>query len=99
MQHTQKDGWSGGHNDYDWDNLSKSWSGYYGILRNADEFYNKALEGEYEFHQGVGLIFKSYTIGLIADLWGDAPYSEALKAEEGPEYFQPVYDTVNRRFT
>lgn len=92
MQHTQKDGWSGSHNDYDWDNLSKSWEGYYGILRNADEFYQKAMEGEYEFHQGVGLVLKSYTIGLIADLWGDAPYSEALRAEEGPDYFQPIYD-------
>ena len=51
MQHTQKDGWSGGHNDYDWDNSNKSWSGYYGILRNIDEFYNKAVENNYEFHQ------------------------------------------------
>ena len=27
MQHTQKDGWSGGHNDYDWS--SQSWAAYY----------------------------------------------------------------------
>ncbi|QGY47309.1 SusD/RagB family nutrient-binding outer membrane lipoprotein [Maribellus comscasis] len=92
MQHTQYDGWSGGHNDYDWDNQDKSWSGYYSILRNIDEFYQKAVEGGYEFHQGVALIMKAYTFGLIADLWGDAPYAEALKAEEGSEYFNPVFD-------
>lgn len=92
MQHTQKDGWSGGHNDYDWDIDSKSWSGYYGILRNIDEFHKKAIEGEYEFHQGVALVMKAYTFGLIADLWGDAPYTEALKAEEGEGYFKPVFD-------
>ena len=92
MQHTQKDGWSGGHNDYDWDNSSKSWSGYYGNLRNINEFYKKAVEGDYKFHQGVALVMKSYTFGLIADLWGDAPYSEALKAEEGAEFFKPAYD-------
>ncbi len=92
MQHTQYDGWSGGHNDYDWDNQDQSWSGYYGILRNIDEYYNKAVEGEYEFHQGVALIMKSYTFGYITDLWGDAPYTDALKAEEGPEYFKPAYD-------
>jgi len=92
MQHTQKDGWSGGHNDYDWDNRSGSWSGLYGILRNNNEFYEKAVEGEYDFHKGVALIMEAYTFGLIADLWGDAPYSEALKAEEGPEYFKPVFD-------
>jgi len=93
MQHTQKDGWSSGHNDYDWDNQDQSWSGYYGILRNNDEFYKKALDGGFEFHQGVALVMKSYTFGLITDLWGDAPYSEALKAEEGAEYFKPAYDS------
>jgi len=93
MQHTQKDGWSGGHNDYDWDNQSGSWSGYYGILRNNDEFYQKAVDGDFQFHQGVALVMKSYAFGLIADLWGDAPYSEALLAEQGPEYFKPAFDS------
>lgn len=93
MQHTQKDGWSGGHNDYGWNNQSKSWSGYYGILRNTEEFYQKAMDGEYEFHQGVALVMKSYAIGLITDLWGDAPYSEALQAEDGSEHFKPAYDS------
>jgi len=92
MQHTQKDGWSGSHNSYDWDNSSDSWSGYYEILRNAYEYYNKAVEGGYEFHEGVGLLLKAYTFGLITDLWGDAPYTDALKAEEGSEYFKPVFD-------
>ena len=92
MQYTQKDGWSGGHNSYDWDNSSSSWSGYYGILRNADEYYNKAVAGGYEFHQGVGLILKAYTFGLITDLWGDAPYTDALKAEQGSDFFKPAFD-------
>lgn len=93
MQHTQKTGWSSGHNDYDWNNLSKSWAGYYGILRNADEFYKKAVAGGYEFHQGAGLVLKAYTFGLITDLWGDAPYSQAGKAEEDAQYFKPVFDS------
>ncbi|MDD4191658.1 MAG: SusD/RagB family nutrient-binding outer membrane lipoprotein [Mangrovibacterium sp.] len=92
MQHTQKDGWSGGHNSYDWNNTGQSWSGYYGILRNADEYYNKAVAGGYEFHQGAGLILKAYTFGLITDLWGDAPYTDALKAEQGSAFFKPKFD-------
>jgi hypothetical protein len=93
MQHTQKDGWSGGHNDYSWDNDSKSWNGYYGILRNNQEFYNKAIDAGLDFHAGVALIMKAYTFGLITDLWGDAPYSMALKGEEGgEENFKPVFD-------
>lgn len=99
MQHTQYDGWSGGHNDYDWGINSQSWSGYYSILRNNDELYKKAVNGGYEFHQGVALVLKAYTFGLIADLWGDAPYSEALRVEEGSEYLKPVFDSQKDIYT
>lgn len=92
MQHTQKDGWSGGHNDYDWDNQGGDWSSYYGILRNNDDFHKKAVDGGFEFHEGVALVMKSFAFGMIADLWGDAPYTDALKAEQGSEYFKPAYD-------
>jgi hypothetical protein len=99
MQHTQYTGWSGGHNDYDWDNTAQSWGGYYGILRNNDEYYKKAVAGNYEFHQGVALIMRAYTFGLITDLWGDAPYAQALKAEAGAEFFKPVYDPQKDIYT
>lgn len=92
MQHTQKDGWSGGHNGYDW-STTQDWGGYYGILRNVDEMYNKAVDKELEFHQGVALVIKSYIFGLITDIWGDAPYSQALKGEQGEEYIKPAFDT------
>jgi hypothetical protein len=92
MQHTQKTGWSSGHNDYDWNDPGQAWAGLYGVLRNAEEFYNKAEQDGYEFHMGVGLVLKAYTFGMIADLWGDAPFSEALRAEEGSDYFEPVFD-------
>jgi len=92
MQHTQKDGWSGGHNGYDW-STSQDWASYYSILRNVDEMYNKAVEMELEFHQAVGLVIKSYVFGMITDLWGDAPYSQALKGEQGGgENLKPAFD-------
>jgi hypothetical protein len=92
MQHTQKTGWSDGHNDYNWNNTSKSWSSYYGILRNADELYRKAVADGLEFHQGAALVLKAYTFGLITDLWGDAPYKDALKGEQGAEFYRPTFD-------
>ena len=93
MQHTQYDGWSDGHNDYNWDSDSKSWRSFYDILRNIDEFYNKSDDLDLYFHKGVALVLKAYSFGLIADLWGDAPYSAALKGEEGgEEYLKPVFD-------
>ena len=93
VQHTQKDAWSSGHNDYDWGG-SQDWSGYYAILRDNDLFYKRSVEMGLEFHQGVALVMKSFVFGLITDLWGDAPYSKALNAEAGGlDNTRPAYDT------
>jgi hypothetical protein len=92
MQHTQKDGWSGGHNGYDW-TTSQDWASYYGILRNVDEFYNKSVKRDLDFHRGVALVIKCYIFGMITDLWGDAPYSKALAGDlGGDEYIKPAFD-------
>jgi hypothetical protein len=91
MQHTQKDGWSGSHNGYEWSN--QDWSGNYAILRNTEELFNKAKDMNLEFHEGVALILKAYNFGLIADLWGDAPYSKALLGELGGSNLKPVFDS------
>jgi hypothetical protein len=93
MQHTQKDGWAGGHNLYDW-NRNNSWAGYYGILRNNKYVHDRAVELGFELQQGVTLVMKSMMFGLITDLWGDAPYTMALRGPEGtPEATFPVFDT------
>lgn len=93
VQHTQKDAWSSGHNDYDWGG-SQDWSGYYGILRNNDLLYKRAVELDLEFHQGVAMVMKAFVFGLITDLWGDAPYTNALKAELGGlENTNPAFDS------
>ncbi len=92
MQHTQQTGWQGGYNNYDWNNDSHSWGGYYNILMNNDEYFKKAVNQKFEFHEGVARVLRAYLFGLITDLWGDAPYSQALKAELGPDYFKPKFD-------
>lgn len=92
MQHTQQTGWQGGYNNYDWNNTSHSWDNYYTILMNNDEYMKKAIEGRYEFHEGVARVLRAYLFGLITDLWGDAPYKDALKAEQGSAHFKPVFD-------
>lgn len=91
MQHTQKDGWGGGHDSYEW--TSQDWSGMYSILRNAEEMLKKSKAAQLDFQTGVAMIMKAYVFGLIADLWGDAPYSKALLGEEGGENLKPVFDT------
>lgn len=92
MQQTQQTGWQGGYNNYEWDDLSHSWGGYYSMLMNNDEYFKKAVQGGYEFHEGVARVLRAYIFGMVTDLWGDAPYSQALKAELGPDYFKPKFD-------
>lgn len=92
VQHTQKDAWFNGHNDYDWGG-DQSWTGYYDILRNNDLLYQRSVALNMEFQQGVALTMKSLVFGLITDLWGDVPYTNALKGEQGGEDFiAPKYD-------
>ncbi len=95
MQHTQKDGWSGSHNSYEWSD--QNWSTYYGILRNAEEMLKKSEDMGLEFYEGVALIIKAYNFGLITDLWGDAPFSEALQGEAGN--LKPAYDAQKDIYT
>lgn len=40
--------------------------------------------------QGVGLAWRSWLYQHITDMWGDVPYTEALRADEG--ITEPVYD-------
>ncbi|GAB4033303.1 SusD/RagB family nutrient-binding outer membrane lipoprotein [Spirosoma gilvum] len=93
VQHTQKDAWFSGHNDYDWGG-DQSWTAYYDQLRNNDLVYQRAVALNMEFQQGVALVMKSMLFGLITDLWGDAPYTNALKGELGGiDNIAPKYDS------
>lgn len=92
VQHTQKNGWYSGHNFYDWS--SRSWAGWYDILRTNELMIRRGEDLENEFFQGMGLTMKSFVFGNIADLWGDAPYTDALKGDQGGEEFQyPKFDS------
>lgn len=99
VQHTQKDAWFGDHNDYDWSG-SQDWNNYYQVLRNNDALYRRAEQENWEFHKGVALVMRAFMFGLITDLWGDAPYTDALKAEQGElMYLFPQYDAQETIYT
>src|SRR5690606_27228269 len=67
----------------------QDWTNYYGMLRNNN--YLLKSPNAYPFHRGVALTMKAFVFGMITDLWGDAPYTDALKGDEG--LFEPVFDT------
>ena len=92
MQHTQKSGWAGGHNFYDW--TGSEWSGFFNILRTNDLLIKNAQKGGFTFHEGVGLTMRAFLFGQIADYWGDAPYTDAIKGDQGGVEFQyPKFDS------
>lgn len=92
MQHTQKNGWYSAHNHYDWS--STDWSNWYGMLRTNALLEERAVELGFDFFEGVALTMKSFIYGNITDLWGDAPYTNAVNGDEGGvdnEY--PTFDS------
>ncbi|MEA3479212.1 MAG: SusD/RagB family nutrient-binding outer membrane lipoprotein, partial [Bacteroidota bacterium] len=93
MQYIQFSGWGSSRNKYDWVGEA-GWGGTFGNLRNIQHMYDRSVEEGMEFHQGVALVLRAFNFAYIADWWGDAPYTEALKGSEGEqENLFPVFDT------
>uniref|UniRef100_UPI0032180432 SusD/RagB family nutrient-binding outer membrane lipoprotein n=1 Tax=uncultured Draconibacterium sp. TaxID=1573823 RepID=UPI0032180432 len=81
MQYVQKSGWGDELNKYNWLG-EKDWGTWYGNLRDAQFMYDRAVEEDNIFLQGVAIIIRAFNFGYIADSWGDAPYSKALQADK-----------------
>ncbi|MDD4192255.1 MAG: SusD/RagB family nutrient-binding outer membrane lipoprotein, partial [Mangrovibacterium sp.] len=80
LQYTQRgtEYQSANQNCYQWE--KGSWAGYYEILRTNQLMYELGEKENNPFFMAASLIMKSFTFGLLADLFGDCPYSEALQA-------------------
>jgi hypothetical protein len=64
---------------------------YSGALTDLDALYKKAeSEGQYNY-SAVALIMRAYTMQLITDAWGDAPFTESLQGAQG--ILTPKYDS------
>jgi hypothetical protein len=64
------------------------------MLRSNNLMYERAVEMDLKFQQAVGLTMKSFIFGVITDLWGDAPYTNAVKGNLGStEYTLPSFDS------
>jgi hypothetical protein len=74
------------------------WNNYYaGSLRDIQAVIDKGVATSRPNVEAVGLIWKTWIFHQITDLWGEVPYSEALRAEEG--ITTPVYDTQQAIYT
>ncbi len=69
---------------------------YSGVLTDVKQLKTKADAGKLEAYGGVARALEAHTLMMIADFYGDAPYSNALNVEKT---FQPTYDTQAQLYT
>lgn len=80
---------------YELGSNSGYWNVIYGLLADMESM--RSLPGYNQAYEGVAEILRSYLFSQLTDLWGDVPYSEALKFSE--LNFTPTYDTQERIYT
>lgn len=74
-------------------------AGHWNLLfRNLTDINSmQSVPNTNEAYKAVGDVLKCYIFSQLTDLWGDVPYSEALKAKEG--ITAPKYDTQEEIYT
>lgn len=65
---------------------------YFDCLRDVQNLIDLAKTKEEAHILGIGYILKSWMFQVMTDLYGDFPYTEALKGKEA-DISYPVYDT------
>ncbi len=68
------------------------WPVLYQLFRDNEFILNQSIEDpKYAVYEGPARILKAYLIGLITDLYGDVPYSEAGQGASSG-IVNPIYD-------
>jgi hypothetical protein len=83
---------------YGWAELNSIWNNVYGNYRNLQNIFTQVGSNTASPYYGVSLILKSWMFSLVADAYGDAPYSQAGKGKTDAAY-QPVYDKQEDIYT
>ncbi len=74
------------------------WPVLYTNLRDNEIILDKArTNATFSVYEGPALIMKAYMAAALTDMFGDVPYTEALKGKEG--IVSPVYDEQQSIYT
>jgi hypothetical protein len=72
------------------DNINGYWSGFYaGGLQDLATILDQATPTDNPNIVAPALVMKSWTFGIMTDIWGDIPYSQANKSDPSAP---PAYD-------
>ena len=77
---------------FEWGSSDDTWEQLYSSATTAQSLYDIGVSTENYSYQAVSLIFKSWMFQIMTDVYGEIPYSEALKAKSDDVY-APAYDT------
>jgi len=77
------------------------WNNFYSIpLKDWELIIEKGQATGLANHEAIARIGKVYTFHLMTDIWGDIPFSEALKADDpGSPITAPAYDSQQSIYT
>jgi hypothetical protein len=74
------------------DNVNE-WEQLYSVsLMNTKKLIEQAGDNN-KHYRGIAKVLTAMNLGIATDLWGDIPYSQALKGLNGQEGFNPSYDS------
>lgn len=71
-------------------NSAAFWDNHYSLMTDAEDMYKVSERLDAKAYMGVALILKSWNYSLLTDAFGDVPYSEANRVEEG--VLKPSFD-------
>jgi len=73
------------------------WTSFYTYLADIDVIMASADRLNEKNYKAIGLVYKCWAYSILADAYGDIPYSEAIKAADGN--FQPKFDAQKDIYT
>lgn len=73
------------------------WSSFYQNLTDAEDIYTIADRLKENNYRAIALVYKCWAYSILTDLYGDVPYSQAIKATEGN--FKPSFDKQRDIYT
>lgn len=76
---------------YGWGVRDGMWNTFYSSLRDVNNILLLSRDKDQKNYEAIGLILKSWMFAMLTDLYGNIPYSEAIKGKE--DLFFPVYDS------
>ena len=74
------------------DDFNNLWLGglYAGPMNNLKTQIAICDKSGYKYYSGISKVLMAYSLGMVTDTWGDAPYSEAF---QGINKLQPKFDS------